>query len=62
MNKGTQKTKHFVGLFPKGKKAMEMWQIVMIILAVMLLLFFITWYGVLGGKLGGFFKKLGDLF
>jgi hypothetical protein len=44
-----------------GKKGMEMWQLVLIILVLILLLAVLAWYGVLGGELKGLFGKLGDL-
>ena len=39
-----------------------MWQLLMILLAVILLLFFVAWYGALGSDLGDLFGKLGELF
>ncbi|MBS3139383.1 hypothetical protein J4479_00085 [Candidatus Woesearchaeota archaeon] len=46
-----------------NKKAeMEMWQIVLIILSVLLLLFMIVWFGQLGGDLKGLLGKLGEIF
>ena len=44
------------------KKGMEMWQLVLMILAILLLLFMIVWYGALNNDLGDLFGKLGDLF
>jgi hypothetical protein len=46
----------------RNKKGMEMWQIVFLILAVLLLIFLIIWYGVLGTQLGDLFEKLGEVF
>ncbi len=45
----------------KGKKAMEMWQLVMIILVLFLLLAILAWYGVLGGELRNLLGGLSDL-
>lgn len=47
--------------FPSGKKGMEFWQLVLIIIAALTLLFFIAWYGVLGGNLGSLIDKFGGL-
>jgi len=44
-----------------NKKGMEMWQLVLMILAILLLLFMIVWYGALNNDLGDLFGKLGDL-
>ncbi len=45
-----------------NKKAeMEIWQLVMIILAVLLLLAFAIWYGFLSDSADSLFSKLGDL-
>jgi len=44
-----------------NKKAMEMWQLVLLILALILLLTVIVWYGVLGGEMGELLDKLGEL-
>ncbi len=43
------------------KGEMEVWQLVMIILAVLLLLTFIVWYGFLSDGADSLFRKLGDL-
>jgi hypothetical protein len=51
----------FWALFPSGKKGMEMWPLVFLILAIILLLFFLTWYGLLGKDLASLFDKLGEL-
>ncbi|MBU0459517.1 MAG: hypothetical protein KJ597_03775 [Nanoarchaeota archaeon] len=48
-------------IFIKGKKGMEMWQIVLLVLAILLLLFLIGWYGGLDQKAGGFLDKLANL-
>jgi len=50
-----------MNIFP-GKKGMEMWQLVLIILALLLLFLVIGWYGGLGETLGGLFDKMGALF
>lgn len=42
-------------------KAVEMWQLLLILLSVILLLFFIVWYATLGGDLGNLLGKLGEL-
>jgi len=44
-----------------NKKGMEMWQLVLIILALILLLAVLVWYGVLGGHVEKLLGKLGDL-
>lgn len=43
------------------KGEMEVWQLVMIILAVLLLIAFIVWYGFLSDSADSLFGKLGDL-
>ena len=43
------------------RKGMEMWQLVMIILALLLLFFVLAWFGGLNEQLKGFLDKLGDL-
>lgn len=45
-----------------GKKGMEMWQLVLIILAVILLLFVVAWYGSLNQEMGVLFEKLRGFF
>ncbi|MBT5397428.1 hypothetical protein HOL21_04400 [Candidatus Woesearchaeota archaeon] len=45
----------------KDKKGMEMWQLVIIILSLILLLFVIAWYGGLRTQLVGLFDKLKEL-
>lgn len=45
-----------------NKKGMEMWQLVFLILAIILLLFFLTWYGFLGKDLANLLDKFGELF
>lgn len=47
--------------FIMNAKAMEMWQLLLILLSVILLLFFIVWYSTLGGDLGVLLGKLGEL-
>lgn len=39
-------------IFPHGKKGMEMWQLVIIILALLLLLAVLAWYSGLNKELG----------
>lgn len=46
----------------KCRKGMEMWQLVLLVLAIILLLFMIVWFGVLGGSLERLFGKVGELF
>ena len=58
--KGKQKLEIFGSLF-SGKKGMETWQLMLMILAILLLLFFITWYGLLKGQLGDLLEKLGEI-
>ncbi len=43
------------------KGEMEVWQLVMIILAVLLLIAFIVWYGFLSDSADSLFGKLGGL-
>ncbi len=45
-----------------GKQGMEMWQLVMIILAVLLLLFILVWYGSLGSELQSLLERMGGFF
>jgi len=45
-----------------GKRGMEMWQLVLIILVLILLLFVIGWYGGLNEGLGSLLDKLGGIF
>ncbi len=45
----------------RGKKGMEMWEIVLIIIALILLIFMIVWYGSQGSMLDSLFGKLGNL-
>lgn len=45
-----------------NRRGMEMWQLVLMILALVLLFFIIIWYTGLSQGLEGLFKKLGDLF
>ncbi len=60
--KGRQKMLNiFWALFPSGKKGMEMWQLVFLILAIILLLFFLAWYGLLGKDLANLLDKFGEL-
>lgn len=51
-----------VNLFPHGKKGMEMWEIIALVLAAFLLLFFLFWFSDLDQKLWKFLSTLGDLF
>lgn len=53
---------NFWVFFPLGKKAMEMWQIVLLILAIIFLLFMLIWFGGLRGTIVELFTKLGDMF
>ena len=46
----------------RGKKGMEMWKIVMIILALILLIAVIAWYAGLNNSIGGLLDKLSNLF
>ncbi len=45
-----------------GKKGYEMWELVLMILAVMLLLFVLVWFGLLNNDLGDLLGKVGDWF
>ena len=58
--KGKQKSGIFWPFFP-GKKGMEMWKLVSIILVLVLLLFVIAWFSGLNEGLGGLFDRLGGL-
>ncbi|MBI2102861.1 hypothetical protein HYT55_03410 [Candidatus Woesearchaeota archaeon] len=44
-----------------GKKGMEMWQLVLMILALILLVFVIAWYGGLNKEISGLLGKLTGL-
>ena len=48
-------------ILPKGKKGMEMWQLVLIILALLLLFFIIAWYAGLNSEVGNLLDKLSNL-
>jgi hypothetical protein len=48
-------------LIPAGKKGMETWHLVLLILALLLLLFVIAWFTALNNDLAGLLGKLGDL-
>ncbi len=43
------------------RKGMEMWQLVLIILALLLLFFVLAWYGGLAEQVKEFLDKLGSL-
>ncbi len=46
-----------------NKKAeMEMWQIVLMILAILMLIIFLMWYGGIGEQIDNFLTRIGDLF
>lgn len=45
-------------IFPKGRKGMEVWQLVLLILAIILLVLVIAWYGGLNKQLPDLFEKL----
>ncbi len=45
-----------------NKKAMEMWQLVMLIMALLLLFALLAWYGALGQNLEVLFTKMGEVF
>lgn len=44
------------------KAEMEMWQIVLMILAILLLIIFLMWYGGVGDQIEQFLTRIGDLF
>ncbi len=46
----------------KSKKGMDAWQLVLIVLAVLLLLFMLIWYGVLRQDLENLSSLFGGLF
>jgi hypothetical protein len=52
---------NFLTFFPRGKKGMEMWQLVLIILALLLLFFIIAWYAGLNSEVGNLLDKLSNL-
>ncbi len=61
--KGVQKILSiFWAIFPAGKKGMEMWQLVLLILAIILFLFLLIWYGALGSEINILLDKWGELF
>lgn len=45
-----------------NQKGMEMWELITIILAILLLLFVIAWYGGLNTELAKLLDKLAELF
>ena len=45
-----------------GKQGMEMWQLVIIILAILLLLFILAWYSSLVSELQSLLERMGDFF
>ncbi len=45
-------------IFPHGKKGMEMWQLVLIIIALLLLFAVLAWYGGLNKELGVLLDRL----
>ena len=45
-----------------NKKAMEMWQLVMLIMALLLLFALLAWYGASGQNLEVLFTKMGEVF
>ncbi len=45
-------------IFPHSKKGMEVWQLVLLILAIVLLVLVIMWYGGLNKQLPDLFEKL----
>ena len=55
---GTNKTRSF---FIKGKKGMEIWQLIFLVLAILLLVFALAWMSGLNGHLKGLFGKMGSL-
>lgn len=59
MNKRAKKNppQNFWAFFPRGKKGMEMWQLVLIVLALLLLLAVLAWYGGLNQELGTLLDK-----
>lgn len=46
----------------KGKKGMEMWQLVILILAILFLLAMVSWYAILNKDLGGLLESFSNLF
>ncbi len=58
--KGKKSEHHFLAFF-KNKKGMEIWQLVMIILAVLLLVFVVMWYGGLNTKMADLIQKITNL-
>lgn len=52
---------NFWAFFPHGKKGMEMWQLVLIIIALLLLFAVLAWYGGLNKELGALLDRLNTL-
>ena len=48
-------------ILPHGKKGMEMWQLVLIIIALLLLFAVLAWYGGLNKELAGLLDKFNTL-
>lgn len=44
------------------KRGMEMWEIILLILAIMLLVFVIAWYSGLNKSIAALFQKFGEMF
>lgn len=44
-----------------GKKGMEVWQLILLILAVLLLVFVIAWYSGLNTQIADFLQKMSDM-
>ena len=47
--------------YTMNKKGMEMWYLIALIIAILLLLFAVAWYSGLGDKLSDLLSKLGEL-
>jgi len=59
--KAIKNNEKHLDFFPRGKKGMEMWQLVLMILAILLLLFVVAWYSGLNMGIESMFNKLGSL-
>ena len=55
--RGKNSPMNFWAFFPRGKKGMEMWQLVLIILALLLLLAVLAWYSGLNKELGALLDR-----
>ena len=52
---------NFEAHFPIGKKGMEMWLLVLMIIAAVFLVFMLVWYTDLGKSITELIQKIGEL-